>query len=283
MNVRIVTDSTAHISPDLYQELRITVVPFHVQIGDRTYLDGVNLDEKEFYSLVCQQGLEARTQPPTVEEFYRVYQGLSQDSGQVISLHLSDVLSRTIDNARQAAAMLLGRCRITVIDSQSISLGLGILVEAAARAAAEGRSLDNIVRLVRKLIHEIYILFFSENLDYLERSGRIGRAHALLGGMLGIKPFLILEEGEILPLEKVRTRDEAIAKLIEFISEFDTIRRMAIVRGPYSRAEEIQTLVERVQVIFPGLQAPVIGYGPVLTAHIGLDTLGVVVHEQTQF
>jgi len=271
MNVRIVTDSTAHISPDLYQELRITVVPFHVQIGDRTYLDGVNLDEKEFYSLVCQQGLEARTQ------------GLSQDSGQVISLHLSDVLSRTIDNARQAAAMLLGRCRITVIDSQSISLGLGILVEAAARAAAEGRSLDNIVRLVRKLIHEIYILFFSENLDYLERSGRIGRAHALLGGMLGIKPFLILEEGEILPLEKVRTRDEAIAKLIEFISEFDTIRRMAIVRGPYSRAEEIQTLVERVQVIFPGLQAPVIGYGPVLTAHIGLDTLGVVVHEQTQF
>ena len=279
MNVRVVTDSTAHLSPELAQELSITVVPFRIRIGDREYLDGVNLDEDRLYELVYEQGDKCTTSSPTVEQFYRVYQDLNQDTGEIVSIHLSETLSTTVSNARQAATMLLGRCKIEILDSKTVSVGLGILVEAAARAAAEGRPIDEIVRLVRGLIPQIYIVFFSESLDYLEKGGRIGRAQALLGTMLGIKPFLTLEEGEIMPIEKVRTREEAIEKLIEFVAEFDAIEQLSIVKGPVEPREDIEALIERLQGIFPGLKVPVLNYGPVLTSHIGPDTVGLVVYE----
>ena len=283
MSVRVVTDSTAHLRPEVVRELGITVVPFHLQIGDRAYLDGVDIDEGEFYRLVYELGLEVETFEPNVEEFYQVYRELNQSTGEVLSLHLSAALSSAAQNAQEAADMLLGRCQIAVVDSQSVSVGLGSLVEAAARAAASGETLDEIVRLVRGLINQIYVVFFSEGLDYLERGGRIGEAQALLGTMLGIKPFLTLEGGDILPIEKVRTREEAIEKLIEFISEFDAIRELTIVKGLQCPADELRTLLERLELLFPALDVPVINYGPVLAAHIGPSTLGAIIYEEADY
>jgi DegV family protein with EDD domain len=283
MSVRIVTDSTAHLAPGFVDQFGITVVPFHIQIDGRTYRDGVNLDMATFYSLVYEQGLQPKTSPPTVDEFYQVYQKLNQETATIISLHMSEALCRSAESARIAADMLLGRCEIVVIDSQSISVGLGILVEAAAQAAAQDQPLDEIVRLVRGLISQIYVVFFSETLDYLERGGRIGAAPALLGTMLGIKPFLTLEEGDIQPMEKVRTREEAVEKLVDFVSEFDIIRRIAVVKGPDTPLEEVDTLVEQVGEVFPELSVPVVDYGPVVAAHVGPDTLGVIVYEESAF
>jgi DegV family protein with EDD domain len=283
MSVRVVTDSTAHLRPEVVRELGITVVPFHLQIGDRSYLDGLDIDEGEFYRLVYELGLEVETFEPNVEEFYQVYGKLNESTGEVLSLHLSAALSSAAQNAQEAADMLLGRCQIAVVDSQSVSVGLGSLVEAAARAAANGETLDEIVRLVRGLINQIYVVFFSEGLDYLERGGRIGEAQALLGTMLGIKPFLTLEGGDILPIEKVRTREEAIEKLIEFISEFDAIRELTIVKGLQCPADELRTLLERLELLFPALDVPVINYGPVLAAHIGPSTLGAIIYEEADY
>lgn len=152
MSVRIVTDSTAYLSPDIVQELGVTVVPCHIQIGARTYLDGVDLDEATFAHLAYEQGLGVSTEPPTVEDFLEVYKDLNRDSADIISIHVSGALSETVENAAQAAGGLLGRCQISVIDAQTVSIGLGILVESAARAAAAGQSADDIVRLIRGLI-----------------------------------------------------------------------------------------------------------------------------------
>jgi DegV family protein with EDD domain len=281
MTVRVVTDSTAYLSPDVVRKLDITVIPFHLRIGDRNYLDGVNLDNDEFHHLVYEQGLQPITSSPTVEEFHRVYEGLNRKTGGIISIHLAETLSATLNNAQQAADMLLGQCHIETVDSKTVSLGLGILVEAAARAAAEGRPLDEIVRLVRGLISQIYVVFFSESLAYLESGGRIGHAQALLGTILGIKPFLTLEEGEILPIEKVRSREQALEKLVEFVAEFDAITRLAIVKGKADLTKETDQLTERLQVLFPGLDVPVISYGPVLASHIGPGTLGIIVQEDS--
>lgn len=283
MSVRIVTDSTAYLSPGVVQELDITVVPCHIQIGDRAYLDGVDIDEAMFTHLVYEQGMEAKTQPPSVADFYRVYRDLNRDSVDIVSIHVSGALSRTVENAAQAAGGLLGRCQISIIDAQTVSIGLGILVEAAARAAAAGQAADDIVRLIRGLIPQVYVVFFSENLDYLEQGGRIGHAQALLGTMLGIKPFLSLEEGEILPMEKVRTREEAIEKLVEFVSEFDFVKQLAIVKGAYSPRSEIDQLLERLADLFPDLRPQVISYGPVLASHVGPNTLGIIVYEESEF
>lgn len=279
MTVRIVTDSTVYLEPGLVDELGVVVVPHHIQIGERHFLDGVDLTEAEFNEMVYKQGFEAMTAAPQVGEFFKLYEELNKECAEIISIHIAQTLSRTYANALQAADMLLGRCQIAVIDSQTVSVGLGILVEAAARAAARGRSLDEIVRLVRGIVPRIYVVFFSDSLAYLERGGRIGHAQALLGTILGIKPFLTLEEGEIMPIEKVRTREQALEKLIEFVVEFDAIQRVAIVRGATHSEEEIDLLIERLHAVFPDIDVPVVSYGPVLAAHVGPDTMGVIVYE----
>jgi DegV family protein with EDD domain len=192
MSVRIVTDSAAYLSPALVQELGIGLLPFHIQVGGRTFLDSIDLDNAEYHRLLNDQEAEISVSPPTVDEFYRVYSELADSTGEILSIHPPEALTASVVNARQAARMLLGRCQIVVVDSNTISLGLGILVEAALRAAREERSFEETVRLVRGLVPRIYIVFFSQDLEYLKRGGRIGEAQALLGTMLGLKPFLTL-------------------------------------------------------------------------------------------
>ena len=173
--------------------------------------------------------------------------------------------------------IFLGRSKIVVIDSQLITVGLGMLVTAAAQSAAEGASLDEVVKLVRGMIPRIYIGFFVETLDYLERGGRIGKAQAMLGTMLNIKPLLILEEGEIVALEKVRTRSKAIEKLVEFISEFTRIERMVILHS--TTPEDVDLLIEQINLVVPNMNIKIDQYGPVTATHLGPNALGVVVYE----
>lgn len=279
MAVRIVTDSTAYLRSGFAREFGIQVVPFHIRLGDRDYLDGVDLDVEQFNRLFRQQGAEATVSPPSVEEFLRVYETLNQESNEIVAITLASTLSQAFRHATQAARVLLGRCQIEVIDSQTVSAGLGILVEAAAHAAARGASLEEVVRIVRGVIPQIYVVFFSDTLSYLERGGRIGHAQALLGTILGIKPFLTLEEGQVMPIEKVRTREEALEKLLEFIVEFDSIEQLALVKGDAQPDEETQWIIEQLRAEFPALEIPVLSYGPVLASYIGLDTLGMIVYE----
>jgi DegV family protein with EDD domain len=279
MAVRVVTDSTAYLPPDLVSELNITILPHHVEIAGRYYLDGVDLTYDDFHRMVYEQRLTPHTAPPTVIEFQRTYERLNKETGEVIAILLSGALSDAVEYAQTAADGLLGRCRIEVIDSKSVSAGLGILVELAARAAAQGRSLDEIIRLVRGVIPQIYVVFFSDTLSYLEDAGRIGHAQAILGTYLGIKPFLTLEEGRITPIEKVRTREEALEKLIEFVIEFDAIKQLAIVKADVTPDQETAFIIEELQKEFPNVEIPILSYGPVIASHIGLDTLGIIVHE----
>ena len=257
MAVRVVTDSTAYLRPGLVRELDITVVPYYVQIGGREYLDGVDLTDETFHHLVYEQKLKPHTVPPSVAEFQRVFEKLNRETGEIITILLSGALSKAVDNAQVAADALLGRCQIEVIDSKSVSAGLAILVELAGRAAAEGRPLDEIVRLVRGVIPQIYVVFFSDTLSYLEEAGRIGHAQALLGTYLGIKPFLLLE----------------------FVIEFDAIKQLAIVKADATPDEETALMIEELHEEFPDIEIPILSYGPVLASHIGLDTLGIIVHE----
>ena len=283
MSVRIVTDSAAYLAPALVKELGIGLVPFHIDVGERAYLDGIDMDTAEYYRLLRDHEAEISVSPPTVQEYYRTYSELAESTSEILSIHPPEALTPSVNNARQAARMLLGRCQIVVIDSQTVSLGQGILIEAALHAAREEKSFEEIVRIVRGLVSRIYIVFFSEGLEYLKRGGRIGEAQALLGTMLGIKPFLTLEDGEIQPMEKVRTREEALEKLAEFVSEFDTIEQLAIIRGMHEQSDEIGFLTERLHTLFADLDIPVIHYGPVLASHIGPGNLGVIVYESLEF
>jgi DegV family protein with EDD domain len=167
------------------------------------------------------------------------------------------------------------------MDSMSVSWGLGFLVKAAAEAAADGRPLDTIVRLVRGMLPHIYLVFSVERLDYLERGGRIGRAQALLGTMLHIKPILLIEDGEIVPVEKVRTRLMALEKLADFVAEFAAIQQVVILRSPLESDDspQIEELREHLSLALPDQPFPIVEYDPILACHLGPEAIGVVVYE----
>jgi DegV family protein with EDD domain len=191
-------------------------------------------------------------------------------------------LSQAVKAARVEARNFMGRCTIDVTDSQTTSWGLGVVVSAAAQAADNNLPMDQIVRLVRGMLPHIYVIFFVERLDYLEQGGRIGLAQALLGTMLRIKPILLIEEGEIIPMEKVRTRDLAIDKLADFVAEFASLQKVAILRSPLGNdiGELRVELDERLEGSLPDLDYPIVAYDPVLACHMGPEALGVAVIER---
>jgi len=277
--VRVVTDSTAHLDPEIVEKLGITVLPMRIQVEAETLTEGPDFDRETFFRQMARSSSVPRNVAPTVEAFERTYEELNDITDHILSLHVSGGLSETCAVAQQAANRLLGRCEIAVVDSETISVGLGILVKAAAEAAAAGRSLDDIVRLIRGMILRIYVVFFVETLDYLEREGRIRPAQALLGTMLNIKPFLTMEEGELIPMEKVRSRERAVDKLFEFVAEFSDIEQIAILQSTPHPTEETKLLLERMSLAFPDLEVPIVVYGPTLASHLGLGAIGIIVFE----
>ena len=275
--VKILTDSTADLPPGVAEELGITVLPLTIQLGNKKLRDGIDVTPADFVERMGRVSTPPITLPPTAKHFEAAYAELTKGGNAVVEIHISSKLSATFRTATRAAAPLLGRHKIVVIDSQLVTVGMGMLVTAAGRAAASDASLDEVVRLVRGMIPRIYIGFFVETLDYLERGGRIGKAQAVLGTMLNIKPLLILEEGEIVALEKVRNRAKAIEKMVEFITEFTHIQKLVVLHG--NTPLDVQMLIEQTNLVIPNLDISVDHYGPVTATHVGTDALGVVVYE----
>jgi DegV family protein with EDD domain len=280
-NVRIVTDITAHLEPELINQYQITIVPVEIRLGQETFRIGAREHWDRFFRAIAEGPAKLAEASTPASIFQETFGRLSRETEEILVLLSSGRLSHGYAEAQAAARAFLGRCRIAVVDSMSASWGLGLLVKVAAEAAAEGRSLDSIVRLVRGLVPHIYLVFFVDRLDYLERWKRIGPAQARLGTMLRIKPLLLVEDGDIVPMEKVRTRTMAIEKLADFVAEFATIQKVVIVKSPLEN--EINDLVDELRTLLsqalPGEQFPVIEYDPVLGCHLGPEALGVVVFE----
>lgn len=278
--VHIVTDSSAHFfDPEFPAKHQVTVVPLTIHFGPTSYQDGVDIDNERFFRELSQGAPIPTAAAPTSRRFASVYEDICQQNGNVVSIHVSSRLSRTLHNARAGAEEVLGRCKIQIIDSLSTSIGLGLLVEAAARAAEAGATQDDIVRIVRGMIPRMYAVFFIETMEFLANAERIGKAQAVLGAMLGIKPFLTLEDGDLVPMEKVRTRQQAIEKLVEFVVEFSNIEHLAILQGSAVTSEDTRLLLERLALEFPGRTWPVLAYRPALATFVGPNAMGVMVFE----
>lgn len=280
-NVRIITDVTAYLDPDLIDRYRITLLPVEIRFGDRMFHINTQDTWDEFFRYIADRPAQWSEASIPASVFQEAYSRLNRETEEILVIPSSSKLSKAYAGAQATARGFLGRCRIEVMDSMSASWGLGLLVKAAAEAAADGRRLDAIVRLIRGMLPHIYLVFFVERLDYLERGGRIGQAQALLGTMLRIKPLLLVEDGEIMPLEKVRTRTLAIEKLADFVAEFAVIQQLVILRSPVDN--EINSLVdelrEHLSAALPRQKPEIIAYDPVLACHLGPEALGVIVYE----
>ncbi len=280
--VHIVTDSTAQLSPELAEQLGVVVVPLEIHFGAQKFREGVDLSTDEFFRRVARDPVMPVSHAPSVDAFRQVYATLNESTDQILSLHISSKLSPTCAHARSAANFFLGRCNIEIVDSGTISLGLSILVHAAATAAAQGQPLDDIIRLTRGMIPHVYAVFFTNSLDYLERNQLLTESQAILGTMLNIRPFLAIEEGELLPMEKVRTREKIVDKLVEFVSEFSRVKQIAIIQSPSRAAKDARVLLDRLQATFPEYTFDTLDYGPTLATHIGPHSLGLIVYEGTE-
>ncbi len=278
--VSIVTDGMARLTkPGLLNGRPVIVAPTVIRAGARVIEDDAEVDLAQVFGPAGDTQPPPIMMPPSVDSLARIYGRLQGQSEHILSIHASSHLTETAANARLASQQFLGRCDIQVVDSLSMSVGLGLLVQAAAEAASSGASFDEVVRVVRGMIPRLYMVFFLEELDYLERLGRISRSQAVLGNMLGIIPFLTLEGGDVIPMEKVRSRPRAIEKLIEFVSEFSSIDHLAILQSGRNPTEESRLILERLQPIQPQTPMTINSYGLSVATCIGPNSLGVVVLE----
>ncbi len=279
--VRIVTDVTANLDPDLVARHQITLLPVEIRFGDEKFLIHRDGGQEKLFQRMAHGSVQPCQATIPTRAIQAAYDRLSRETDEILVILSSCRLSQALPRAQAATRPFLGRCRISILDSMTASWGLALTVEAAAQAAAQGSSLDEVVRLVRGILPHIYLVFFVERLDYLEQGGRVSTAQALLGTMLGIKPLLLVEDGDIVPLEKVRTRLMAIEKLVSFVDEFATVERLVILVGPLAResTELIDELHGQLHQILPDHKIPVMEYDPILACHLGPDALGVVVYE----
>ncbi len=277
--VAIVTDSNAYLSPRLAERLGVIVLPHTIHLPQGSFKEGVNLTPSQYFRMVqdSKRNVLPSASGPSLEEFIDLYGQLFRQTDQVLSLHISSHLSKTVENAHMASKLYLGRCRIEVIDSLSTTVGLGYMVQTAAVAAASGHDLDDCIRLVRGMMSHIYLFFLTKHLPYLEREHRISPAQSILGTMLNIMPLLQIEDGEIIPLEKVRTSQQGIDKLFDYVSEFSQLKRAVILQHGFDK--ETGALLERLETAYPGREFNILTSNPSLAVHMGPDSLGVVVLE----
>lgn len=278
--VAVVTDSNAYLSPRLAQRLNVHVLPHTIHLPQGTFREGVDLLPSDYYRLLQQAPPRVlpRASSPSVESFVELYGRLLKQTDQIVSLHVSSHLSNTVQNAQAARRYYLGRCTIEVIDSLSATVGLSYLVQAAAVAANAGHNLEECIRLVRGLMPHIYLFFLVKHLPYLERENRISPAQSFLGSMLSIMPLVQIEDGEIIPLEKVRNAQQGVDKLFDYVSEFGTLKKAALLQNGFAKEEQV--LLERLQVAYPGQNFNLLTCNPSLAVHLGPDAMGVVVLEE---
>ena len=271
MSVAVVVDSTADIPAALRHELNITVVPLLILFGAEEFRDGIDLSGDEFYARLEASSIHPTTSQPSAGDFAEAYERLAQNHEGIISIHLGGKLSGTVRSAQQAAEMV-PQIPIRVIDSGSVSLGLGFLGIEAARMAQAGKSLDEIASAIEAMVPRVELWAVLDTLKYLERGGRIGRGRALLGTLLNVKPMIYIR-GEVLPGERVRTHKKAITRMVELASAEAPYTHLAVL---YSTGKELaDELADRLGALHPREQIIIGQLTGVIGVHGGPGVLGV--------
>lgn len=276
--VRIVTDSTAYVPPALLKTLGIEIVSMYWDLGDGPVRESASDGNfGAFYEqLEASEGV-ATTAPPTVDDFVAVYQPLLAQGVSVVSIHVSSGMSLTCETARRAAARLAeegkGGERIAVVDSAGLGGGQGLQVLVAARAAASSTDAERVLQRVREARKEVRFWFLLDTLEYLRRGGRIGTAAAWIGTTLKVKPILSVES-EITAVERVRTRERGIERLIEFARRRASSGANAWVVQHARSGDDARVLVDRLREVFWRPPEFVNELGPVLGTHGGPGAIG---------
>ncbi len=274
--VAIVTDSTADLPADVRERHGITMVPLNLHLGDQTWLDQVELTTPRFMELLATSEHFPTTSQPSAGVFEEVFRKLAETHDEIVCVLISSRLSGTVQSAQIAAQAVKDTIRVEVVDSLNASLGCGFQVMHALRLADAGESAEAIARHLRAQTSRYHIIFFVETLDHIRRGGRIGKAASLVGSMLKLKPLLRIDEGQVVPFERTRTRRKAIQALVEFAENLSGIERIGVLYN--TTPDDAQALHARVaHLARQQSEVPIALFGPVLGTHVGPGTLGLAI------
>jgi DegV family protein with EDD domain len=270
--VKIVTDSTADIPEELVQELGIGVVYDYVNFGTQSLRDKLDISRTEFYSRLTTEAELPTTASPGVGEFEEVYRKAGAPETAIISVHPPAQLS-ALFSAANLAAQAFPEGRVTVIDSGQITMGMGWQVIAAARAAQADEPVERIVELVTDMMPRMRVYAALDTFEYLRRSGRVSWTKTVVGTLLRIKPIIEFREGQVLPLDRVRTSRRAMARLVELTEALKPLEALAILHSNWpDGAKELRRLLDHMS---PGDPILTVDVTPVLGVHVGPKGLGV--------
>jgi DegV family protein with EDD domain len=273
MTVRIVTDSACDLPDELLDEYGITVVPLSIRFGSEELIDREQLSVGEFWQRCAASEVLPETAAPAPGQFETAYRRLaSEGASAVVVVSLSGALSATIQSAELAARGVADEIDVRIVDSRSVTLGLGTMVLAAARAASTGATADAIVELVGDMSARTKVFGALDTLDNLKKGGRIGGAKALLATALSIKPIIEVVDGVVEQGGKQRTRSKALGFLVDTVASFgDSVENLAVL---HADCDDVDSLVTRLREVHTG-EIVVGRLGPVIGAHAGLGTIGV--------
>ncbi len=281
MAVRIVTDSTSDIPLPVAKEMGITIIPQNVHFGDEVYRDGIDISNDAFYKKLIKGPVFPTTSQASAGVFAQTYETLAkdtalrqaQDTAEILSVHISSKLSGTYNSALLGRREVSGPCRIEIVDSLLVSLGLGLVVIALAREAKAGATMEQLLVLCKELLQRIEIYSMADTLEFLQKGGRVSRLQALFGALLSIKPILQVRDGEVHLKERIRSRTQGVDRLVGLVGKAGEILDLSIM---YTTApKDAQALAARLDPFYPEKKARIYQHGSTMGVHLGPGALGV--------
>jgi DegV family protein with EDD domain len=265
----VVTDSTSDLPDEWRDRYDIEVVPLKVMFGEETFRDGVDMNNEQFFARLATSTKLPTTSAPSPGDFAELFTRLAKDHDGCISIHIARSLSATAEAARVGAQSVEG-FRVDVVDSETVSMPMAFL----CRVAAACTTLDEAAAAVAKRISNSRVLALLDTLRYVEMGGRVSRAQAMIGTMLDLKPLLLMVDGEIKSLDRVRTRSRAIPRMLEFFEKDSPVEHVGVVHA--QAPDEAEQIAAGLRAKHPGLEVPVGQIGCVLGTHVGPKALGLV-------
>lgn len=272
MPVRIVTDSSSDLDAAVVEELGVEVVPLSIRFGSDEFTDRVDLTVEDFYTRMAASDALPETAAPSVGAFEQAFRRQA-DAGAdaVVCITISSKLSATMQSAENAAKVVADDLPVKVVDSLSVTAGLGTLVQLAAQSAADGKDADTIAAEVADLATRVRVAGTLDTIENLKKGGRVGGAQAVIGSLLSIKPLINFEDGVVGPAGRARTRRKALEWVRDQVFERPEVENLVII---HSMANDIDDLLDLLQPRYDRGSIPVTTIGPVVGTHGGPRMLG---------
>ncbi len=276
--LRIVTDGAADILPGWEKEYGIDTIPVNILFGDKSYLQGVELDNEGFYKLVDESKRIPKTSQPSPHQFVEFYRKIAQKGDTILSIHITAKLSGTYASAIAAAEELKGEFNIIPIDSACGSLGIGLMCREARKMERAGKSIDEIVKSVEDIRSKVRVILTLDTLEYAKMSGRVGTLQAALASVLNVKRIAVLRDGVLNMAERVRTRKAALERVIEMAKEEygDKPVYLAVVHA--RDLQSGQALLEDAKKHFNHKETMINDLSISIAANLGPGTVGLILY-----